>query len=255
MLPVFNEKATICQVIDDVLNVALPDGVNLQLVIVESNSPDGTRALVSKYEGDDRVTLVLQERARGKGNAVREGLQHVAGDIVLIQDGDLEYRVDDYPALLAPILAGEVDFVLGCRHVKGKPMREFGERKVTSTTMNVGHWLFTALFNFTFRTKLRDPFTMYKVFRIECLDGLEFHADRFDFDYEIVAKLVRRGYIPREVQISYDSRGFEDGKKVRMVRDPLTWLVALVRFRFERLGPVEPGVAEHVARVAARSAE
>ncbi len=242
VLPVFNEEATIAEVIDGVLNVGLPDSVRLQLVIVESNSSDTTRDLVSKYDVDDRVTLVLQDRPRGKGNAVREGLRHVSGDIVLIQDGDLEYRVDDYPALIAPIMAREVDFVLGCRHVKGQPMRDFGDHSMTSRLMNIAHWLFTTLFNVIYGTRLRDPFTMYKVFRVECLDGLEFYADRFDFDYEIVAKLVRRGYKPREIQVFYQSRGFDEGKKVRFIRDPLTWFVALVRFRLERLDPVPSAI-------------
>lgn len=236
VLPAFNEEKTISQVIDAVLEAPLPDGVGLELIIVESNSSDDTRALVGKYV-DHRVLTVLQDAPRGKGHAVREGLKHVTGDIVLIQDGDLEYDVADYPALLDPILRGRTKFVLGSRHTKGKPMREFAEAKLTSRLLNVGHWIFTTLFNVTYGTRLRDPFTMYKVFRVECIDGLEFVSNRFDFDYELVAKLVRRGYKPIEVPVTYHSRGYDEGKKVRIFYDPFTWIVALVRFRFSRLGP------------------
>ncbi len=241
VLPVFNEEDTIEEVVKRVLDVALPHDVRLQLIIVESNSRDRTREIVQTYESDPRVTLVLQDEPRGKGNAVRAGLRHVQGDVILIQDGDLEYSVDDYPVLLERIIAGDADFVLGCRHEPGRPMREFEGARRTSAVLNAAHWTFAGLFNLTYGTNLRDPFTMYKVFRTECIEGLDFVADRFDFDFEIVAKLVRRGYRPIEIPISYNSRGFDKGKKVRPIRDPLTWIVALARFRVcrvpRRVGP------------------
>jgi glycosyltransferase involved in cell wall biosynthesis len=234
ILPVYNEESTIADVIDGLLALPLPDGVRLELVIVESNSTDDTRALVGKY-ADPRVEVVLQDEARGKGHAVREGLTHVSGDIVLIQDGDLEYDLADYPALLEPILAGRSTFVLGSRHVKGRPMRNFADARMTSRLLNAGHWVFTALFNLFYGTRLRDPFTMYKVSRTECIDGMEFVSDRFDFDWELMAKLVRSGHEPTEIPVSYHSRGYDEGKKVRILRDPVTWIVALFRFRFSTL--------------------
>jgi glycosyltransferase involved in cell wall biosynthesis len=237
VLPVYNEEETIEEVLRNVLKVSLPPGVQLQLVVVESNSKDRTRQLVQDYELDPRVSLVLQDAPRGKGNAVRAGLRHVRGDAVLIQDGDLEYSVDDYAVLLERIICGDADFVLGCRHERGRPMREFEGAKGTSTVLNAAHWTFATLFNLVYGTNLRDPFTMYKVFRTECIEGLDFVADRFDFDWELVAKLVRRGYRPIEIPVSYNSRGFDEGKKVRPIRDPLTWLVALVRFRFSHIPP------------------
>jgi 2-polyprenyl-3-methyl-5-hydroxy-6-metoxy-1,4-benzoquinol methylase len=236
VMPVYNEADTIAAIIDDVLGVDI-DGVELQLVIIESNSIDGTREIVNGYASHPRVTLVHQDRARGKGYAVREGLRHTSGDIVMIQDGDLEYTVDDYPALLQPILDMESDFVLGCRHVPGRPMREFADAKISSRVLNAAHWVFTWLFNITYGTKLRDPFTMYKVFRRRCIEDLTFVSDRFDFDWELVAKIVRRGHSPLEVGVSYCSRGFDAGKKVTMLRDPITWLIALVRFRIAPISP------------------
>ena len=239
IMAVYNEEPTVKKAVDGVLSADLPDGIDLQLIIVESNSTDETRAIVSGYD-DPRITLVLQDQPRGKGNAVRAALPLVTGQAILIQDGDLEYSVDDYPDLLAPIIAGETDFVLGSRHVKGKPMREFADEKLTSHVLNAGHWIFTSLFNAIYGTRLRDPFTMYKVFRTECIAGLEFVSNRFDFDHELVAKLVRRGYVPVEVPVTYRSRSYADGKKVRLIRDPLSWIVALVRFRFSKLERTPP---------------
>jgi glycosyltransferase involved in cell wall biosynthesis len=162
---------------------------------------------------------------------VRDGFAAAVGDVVLIQDADLEYSVDDYVALLEPIERGEASFVLGSRHVPGRPMRLFADSRVTSVVLNAAHWGFTALFDATYNVRLRDPFTMYKVFRRECIDGVQFSSDRFDFDWELVATLIRLGHAPIEVPVSYTSRDFKAGKKVRMLRDPFTWVVACAKFR------------------------
>jgi glycosyltransferase involved in cell wall biosynthesis len=229
VMPVYNEAATVGEVIEAVLGCET--GLPLQLVIVESNSSDGSKQIVQRYASDPRVTLVLQDAPRGKGAAVREGLRHVRGDIVLIQDGDLEYRVDDYPALLQPIRSGEATFVLGSRHVKGRPMRAFDNKRHWAWLMNVAHWLFTWMFNIVYGVRLRDPFTMYKVMTADAVRDLEFTANRFDFDWELVAKLIRTGHRPIEVPVWYQSRDYDQGKKVRLFRDPMTWIVALVRYR------------------------
>ena len=249
VLPVYNEAGTVAEIIDQVLALEMR-GVELELVIVESNSTDGGRDVVKRYAGNPRVQLILQDRPSGKGHAVREGLSHVTGDIVLIQDADLEYRVDEYPLVVGPLLAGEADFVLGCRHAPGKPMRHFEDARHTSRVMNAAHWVFTTMFNVVYRTKLRDPFTMYKVFRTTCIEGVPFQSNRFDFDWELVAKLVRLGHHPIEIPISYVSRGYQSGKKVRFFRDPVTWVVALAKFRFTRLTalPGDPAVAVDPSR-------
>ena len=237
VLPVYNEAATVAAILDKVTALDLPD-IDVELIIVESNSTDGSRDIVRRYAGRPGVKLILQDAPRGKGAAVREGFEHTTGDIVLIQDGDLEYRVDEYPIVLAPLLAGDADFVLGCRWAAGKAMRVFPEARVKSLVMNGAHVVFTAMFNAVYRTHLRDPFTMYKVFRRSCIDGVAFQSNRFDFDWELVAQLVRLGHIPVEVSVTYEARGFENGKKVRFFRDPLTWMVALARFRFSPLHAV-----------------
>ncbi|MGH2690643.1 MAG: glycosyltransferase family 2 protein [Actinomycetota bacterium] len=239
VLPAYNEAATIGTVLEQVLSLEIPD-VAIEVVIVESNSTDGTREIVAAYEGHPGVTVVYQDTPRGKGNAVRAGLALATGDIVLIQDGDLEYRIDEYPLVLEPLLAGEADFALGCRHADDQAMRQFADQRLTSRVMNAAHWGFTGLFNAVYGTRLKDPFTMYKVFRRKCIDDVAFVCNRFDFDWELAAKLIRLGHIPVEVPITYTSRSYREGKKVRFFRDPLTWLVALVRFRFSSLGPRDP---------------
>lgn len=248
VMAVYNEGRTVRDVIDQVLKVDL-DGRLLDLVIVESNSSDGTREIVQEYEAHPQVRVVYQDEPRGKGNAVRAGLAAAVGDVVLIQDGDLEYSVEDYPALLAPIERGQASFVLGSRHVRGKPMRHFAESRATSALLNTAHWAFTGLFDVTYRVKLRDPFTMYKVFRRECIEGLSFSSDRFDFDWELVAKLIRRGHVPVEVPVAYESRDFESGKKVRLLRDPITWVIACAKFRFAPVEP-QPSVVRQTAEAA-----
>lgn len=244
VLPVYNEAATVATIIDQVLALDI-SGVALELIIVESNSPDGSREVVLRYARHPRVRIVLEEKASGKGHAVRQGLAHVCGDIVLIQDADLEYRVAEYPIVLRPLLEGESDFVLGSRHAPGQRMRHFEGARHASLVMNGAHWAFTTMFNTVYRTHLRDPFTMFKVFRTTCIVGVPFRSNRFDFDWELVAKLVRLGHVPVEVPITYESRGFDAGKKVRFFRDPLTWMVALARFRFSplRAAPGDPNVA------------
>jgi len=213
-------------------------GLDLEIVIVESRSTDGTRDDVARVAGHPRVTVVWQEQPRGKGHAVRAGLAVATGDFVLIQDADLEYDVDDYDMLLAPLRQFQRAFVLGIRHGKGGhtwKVRHFTDRALLGKWMNFGHLVFTTLFNVVYGQRLTDPFTMYKVFRRECLSGLRLEANAFDFDWELAGKLVRCGYPPLELPVSYTSRSFSEGKKVTMIRDPLTWIRACFKYRFAPL--------------------
>jgi SAM-dependent methyltransferase len=238
VMPVYNERATVGEVLRQLLAKTIP-GVDIELTVVESNSTDGSRDEVRRFADHSRMRVIYQDRPRGKGHAVRAGLAHATGDFVLIQDADLEYDLNDYEALLEPLRAGRAAFVLGDRHGSdGRTwkLRHFTDQVLVSRVMNLGHMLFTTLFNVVYGTRLRDPFTMYKVFRRDCLSGLSFDANRFDFDWELLAKLVRAGYIPLEVPVNYTSRSFTEGKKVSFWRDPLTWIVACFKYRFVTLG-------------------
>jgi glycosyltransferase involved in cell wall biosynthesis len=231
VMPVFNERATFEATLQAVLDKPLP-GVDKEIVIVESRSTDGTRELVERYAAHPDVTVILEDRPRGKGAAVRAGLQRARGTLILIQDADSEYDVNDYDALLEPLLTWQRAFVLGSRHAGNWKVRRFAEQRATTAFFNAGHVIFATALNVLYGQKIQDPFTMYKVFRRDCLHGLRFECNRFDFDFELVIKLVRKGYVPLEVPVNYESRSFDEGKKVSVVRDPLTWIRALVKFRF-----------------------
>ncbi|MBT6658191.1 MAG: glycosyltransferase family 2 protein [Gammaproteobacteria bacterium] len=231
VLPVYNERATCKELIDTVLAKFIP-GIKREILIVESNSTDGSREIVKSFESHPEVRVIYEEQPRGKGYAVRTGLSHATGEILLIQDADLEYDVDDYDCVLEPLLTYRRLFVLGSRHNGGWKMREFEGRKWLSIVFNVGQIFFTWLINVTCGTRLKDPFTMYKVFHRECLYGLELESNRFDLDWEIVIKFIRKGFIPLEIPVNYVSRSFSEGKKIRPLRDPILWLWAFVRFRY-----------------------
>ena len=234
IVPVYNERATFATAMDAVLAKTLPH-VDREIIIVESNSTDGTRELALRYQNEPGVALVLEDRPRGKGHAVRAGLARARGDFILIQDADLEYDVNDYDALIEPLRTYRRAFVLGSRHLGDWKVRKFSQQRAVAMLFNLGHVVFVTLLNLLYGQRLRDPFTMYKVFRRDCLHGLRFECDRFDFDFELVIKLIRRGYAPLEIPVNYSSRSTGDGKKVSLLRDPPTWIWALIKFRFSPL--------------------
>jgi len=234
IVPAYNERAT-ARIALDAITAKRVAGWTLEIIIVESNSTDGTRDIVLDYRDRPGVKLILEERPRGKGHAVRAGLAQAAGHVILIQDADLEYDIADYEKLLAPFTANTHAFVLGSRHGDSLFIRKFDEQVLHAFVLNAGHWFFTALVDVSLGLALRDPFTMYKVFRRECLAGLRFEADRFDFDWELLIKLVRKGHRPVEIPVRYTSRSFKEGKKVSMFRDPPQWLWAWLKYRFQPL--------------------
>lgn len=240
IVPVFNEAATFRTAFERLLAHPFA-GCDVEYLVVESNSTDGTRDIVNEYASHPRVRVLLEDAPRGKGHAVRTGLKVCHGDFIAIQDADLEYDVDDYDALLEPLLKNREAFVLGARHGgRSRKMRQFAGQPLTSGILNFGHWFFTTLLNLFLGVRLKDPFTMYKLFRRDCIHDLEFEANRFDFDWELVIKLIRKGYIPIEIPVNYRSRSFHEGKKVRVIRDPLSWFAALAKFRFQRLKKTAP---------------
>jgi hypothetical protein len=236
ILPVFNEARTFNELFDRVEKASI-EGVDREIVIVESNSNDGSRDLVKKVEARPGVKVVYEDRPRGKGHAVRAGFAAASGDLILIQDADLEYDTGDYDIVLEPLLHLSATFVLGSRHLGARSwkIRQFAEAKLTAFVMNLAHEFFTGLVNRFYAQELRDPTTMYKVFRRECIEGIAFRRDRFDFDWELLGKLIRRGHQPIEVPINYRSRSYSEGKKVRFFRDPITWFGAIIGSRFEPL--------------------
>jgi hypothetical protein len=234
ILPVYNESSTFPVLFEQLIGKQV-NGIDKELIIVESNSTDNSRQLVMQYRDHPGINIILQDKPRGKGNAVREGLDHANGDIILIQDADLEYDLNDYDALLDPVVTLKRPFVLGSRHGGKWKMRHFSDQKTLSAYFNFGHIFFTTLLNLLYGQKMKDPFTMFKVFRRDCLHNIKLECNRFDFDFELVIKLIRKGYIPTEIPVNYSSRSFKEGKKVNMLRDPLTWVKALFKYRFAKI--------------------
>ncbi|MEK6868180.1 MAG: glycosyltransferase family 2 protein [Nanoarchaeota archaeon] len=233
IIPIYNEAATAAELLDRVLAVKIPS-VSKEIIIIESNSTDETRKIVQKYAKIKGVTILYQEKQLGKGNALKLGFQHATGDIILIQDADLEYKPEEYAKLLEPILSGKTSFVLGSRPL-GKEswsIRKYAGYFFYARLLNLGGLFYTFLFDFLYFVWLTDPATMFKVFKRECISGMTFRSNYFDLDWELVAKLVKRGYVPIEVPVSYASRSVAEGKKIRFFRDGFLVFWAILRYRF-----------------------
>ena len=238
IVPVYNEKNTFPELMRTLLAKRLDHlGLKREIILVESNSTDGTRDMVAGFDSLSGVKILWQDRPRGKGHAVRAGLEVATGDIVLIQDADLEYDLNDYDVLLEPLMAGRAAFVLGSRHGGRLRMRRFQEQKLLGETLNLAHVLLAGFINVLYGQKMKDPFTMFKVFRRECLYGLQLECNGFDFDHELVIKLVLKGYRPLEVPVSYCARSFKQGKKISFFRDPPGLIAADLKYRLRRLRP------------------
>ncbi|HZW91300.1 MAG TPA: glycosyltransferase family 2 protein, partial [Myxococcaceae bacterium] len=232
VMPVYNEARYAAEVIDAVL--AKPLKIDRELVIVESNSTDGTRAIVEGYRGRPGVQVVLEDRPQGKGHAVRTGLAHVTGTIVLIQDADFEYDVDDYDALLEPLLQHKANFVLGSRSLglDDWKVRRYDATPVRGLLLNFAQVMFAKTYSALYQQRVTDVNTMFKVFRAECLDGLDLESDGFELDIELACKLAKNGHSPMEVPVNYVARGFAEGKKIRFWRDAVPSYASLFWHRF-----------------------
>ena len=238
LVPVFNEKDTFPELMRMLLAKRLDHlGLAREIILIESNSTDGTRELVAGFAATPGVRIIWQDRPRGKGHAVRAGLGVATGDIVMIQDADLEYDLNDYEALLEPLLADRAAFVLGSRHGGRFRMRRFPDQRLLGEVLNIAHVLLAGLINVLYGQNMKDPFTMFKVFRRDCLYGLQFECNGFDFDHELVIKLVLKGYRPLEIPVNYRARSFNQGKKIRFFRDPPALIAADLKYRMQRLRP------------------
>jgi glycosyltransferase involved in cell wall biosynthesis len=218
VMPVYNERDTIDEIVSRVM--AIP--MRVELIVVDDCSTDGTRAHVAELQKQHGFTLLLQPRNQGKGAALRRGFAAVSGDIVAIQDADLEYSPEELPSLAELIIEGRADVVYGSRFL--------GRHRVFLFTHYLGNRVLTLITNILYNTMLSDMETCYKVMRREVLDSLDLRSDGFAIEPEITAKIFKRGYRVYEVPITYDGRGYDEGKKITW-KDGVVALWVLVRHR------------------------
>ena len=222
VIPVYNERATVAEIIRRIRAVEIP--LTLQVIVVDDGSSDGSDKVLQALE-DSTVRVIRHTHNQGKGAAIRTGMEAMTGDLLLIQDADLEYDPDDWPRLLEPILKGKARVVYGSRFT--------GERKNMLPLHWFGNRMLSLVTNILYSSTLSDMETCYKLFDAEVLKGITIVSDRFEFEPEITAKVMRRGFRIYEVPISYAGREANEGKKITW-RDGFGAMAALIRFRFTK---------------------
>jgi len=222
VMPVYNERQFVREIIERVLSVRL-DGLQRELIVADDCSKDGTRDLLRNLGLAD-VTVVFHDQNMGKGAALRSGFSRASGDIILIQDADLEYNPADYPVLLKPILDRNADVVYGSRFLGGP-------HRVHLFWHMVGNRFLTLLSNMMSNLNLTDMETCYKVFRREVLEGMILRSDRFGFEPEFTLKVARKGWRVYEVPISYHGRDYSEGKKIGW-KDGFSAIWTIIKYRF-----------------------
>ena len=220
VIPVYNEAGNIKEIIKRVQAQQLAN----EIVVVDDGSTDGTRDLLKDLDGRDKLRVILHERNQGKGAAVVTGMRAARGDILLIQDADLEYDPRDYPQLLQPIQEEIADVVYGSRFLGGP-------RRVAMFWHMVANKLLTVMTNILYNTILTDMETGYKVFRRQVIEGMTINARRFDFEPEVTAKVLKRRYRIFEVPITFNPRDYSQGKKIKL-RDAFSAVWTLLKYRF-----------------------
>lgn len=226
IIPVFNEEKTIQELIRRVKSVPLPE-LEKELIVVDDGSRDETPQILKQIEG---ILMLRHDKNRGKGAAVKTGIRAATGELILLQDGDLEYNPEDYDLLLKPLLAREAQLVMGSRFLFEKP-KFFTKNGDPFFSHYVGNLLIRNLSNRLYGQKIKDYEACYKVFPRSLIDSVPIEADGFEFDNELISKSLRRGYRIAEVPVRYHSRLYQEGKKITW-RHGMVILWTILKWRF-----------------------
>jgi len=227
IIPVYNENKTILEVIKRVEKAKLPNNMKKELIIVDDYSSDGTREILKKIKNHK---ILYHNKNKGKGSAIRTGLKYSKGDIIIIQDADLEYNPSEYYKLLNPILENKASVIYGSR-LMNENLTLFGKNKTFLPSHLIGNIFLSYATSLLYWNKISDMETCYKVFNKKVIKKIRLRATRFDFEPEITAKLLKKGYKILEVPINFEPRSFNEGKKIT-VRDGLKALYYLIKYRF-----------------------
>ncbi len=229
IIPVYNEEKTVSQIIQKVLAVKFPNNIQKEIVIVDDGSSDKTPQILRQLHKPG-IKVLIHSHNRGKGAALRTGFTAATGDLVIIQDADLEYDPQDFTRLLEPIIQGKEKVVYGSRFIN-YPLRLWGEQKTVMPTHWLGNKLLTLLTNLMYGGAVTDMETCYKLISKKVLDQLDLKSNRFEIEPEITAKILKRGYRIYEVPIKVNPRTHAEGKKISW-KDGITALKTLIRYRF-----------------------
>lgn len=228
IIPVFNEERTIKELINRVLRVPLPYKIEKEIIVVNDGSTDNTYKILQEFTDD--IKLIAHEENRGKGTAIRAGIKESTGDLVIIQDADLEYNPSDYGTLLAPIVNKKFRVVYGTR-LSNYPLKLWGENKTVMPIHLIANKFLTFLTNLIYGSKLTDMETCYKLFTRTLLEKLNLKSEKFDFEPEVTAKILKLNIKIAEVPITVNPRTYKEGKKIGF-KDGIAAIWTLLIYKF-----------------------
>lgn len=225
IVPVYNEEKTVSQILERIKKVKL--SIEKEIIVIDDSSTDNT---LTHLQRQKNIILISHEENKGKGAAIKSGLERATGDIILIQDADLEYDPEDYPKLIKPILENEVYVVYGSRFLN-KKFKVVGKNRTILPIHLLGNKVLSLIASILYGPKLTDMETCYKVFKKEVIKDIHIKSNRFEFEPEITSKILKKGYKIKEIPINYNPRSFKEGKKIT-AKDGIKSIYSLIKYRF-----------------------